>query len=202
MKLSGFWIPLICATPLFVLAQEDADRGVQSKAVALENPATRRIRAGTVGRWTHSSTIGLCWLTTMVLCRPNRSGRGKILAQSFGNVCIHTLVFFFQRNGQSENLAFRQLVEVLHGAIRLPMRRLGSKPRRLNRRGAQRTCRGNGVLCLNLQVRESPIERIATSGREDARKLRIMDSAHRASLTVLVFCNLRTAHVVGYSVRC
>src|SRR3989449_2276956 len=65
----------------------------------------------------------------------HRSGRGKILAQSFGKICIHALVFFFQRNGQSENLAFRQLVEVLHGAIRLPMCRLGSKPRRLNRRG-------------------------------------------------------------------
>src|SRR5216683_2708108 len=60
-----------------------------------------------------------------------RSGRGKLLAQSFGKICIDALVFFFQRNGQRENLAFRQLVEVLHGTIRLPMRRLGSKPRDL-----------------------------------------------------------------------
>jgi len=36
--------------------------------------------------------------------------------------------------------------------------------------------------------------------REDTRKLRMMDSAHRPSLTVLVFCNLRAAHVAGYSV--
>src|SRR6266404_4221832 len=66
-----------------------------------------------------------------------RSGRGKLLAQSFGKICIDALVFFFQRNGQSENLAFRQLVEVLHGAIGLPMRRLGSKPRDLTPEGAE-----------------------------------------------------------------
>ncbi|MDX6460750.1 MAG: hypothetical protein QOE55_4447, partial [Acidobacteriaceae bacterium] len=35
-------------------------------------------------------------------------------------VCIYALIFFFQRNGQSENLAFRQLIEVFHGAIMLP----------------------------------------------------------------------------------
>ncbi len=33
-------------------------------------------------------------------------------AQSFGKICIDALVFFFQGNGQRENLAFRQLVEV------------------------------------------------------------------------------------------
>src|SRR6266852_2698020 len=107
-------------------------------AVALPSVPELDLRASVPPARDHPEAGG-CWRAVSRLflshAVEHRSRRRKILAQSFGKVCIHALVFFFQRNGQSENLAFRQLVEVLHGAIRLPMRRLGSKTRRLNRRG-------------------------------------------------------------------
>ena len=46
MRLSGFWIALICATALSVPAQEDADRGVQSKVVALEKAWNQAYKSG------------------------------------------------------------------------------------------------------------------------------------------------------------
>ena len=50
------------------------------------------------------------------------SGRaGIVLAQALSKISVNALVFFFQRNGKSEDFPLRQLVEVLHGAIRLPI---------------------------------------------------------------------------------
>src|SRR5580704_5717477 len=49
----------------------------------------------------------------------DRGRSAKIMAQAFEKICIHPLVFFFQRNRQSKDLAFRQFLEVLHSAPRL-----------------------------------------------------------------------------------
>ncbi len=42
---------------------------------------------------------------------------GIVLPQALGKVGIDALIFFFQRNGQSQNFAFRQLVKLLHGEL-------------------------------------------------------------------------------------
>ena len=60
MRLTSFLLALVCATAILALAQEDADPGVQSKIIALEKDGIRRTNSVTIGRWTHSSTIGLC----------------------------------------------------------------------------------------------------------------------------------------------
>ena len=47
----------------------------------------------------------------------HRRGRGIVLPQTFGEIGVDALVFFFQRNGQSQNFAFGEFVELLHDAI-------------------------------------------------------------------------------------
>jgi len=42
---------------------------------------------------------------------------GVVLAQSFGKIRVHALVFFFQRNGQSQHFAFRKFLKLLHGDL-------------------------------------------------------------------------------------
>ena len=44
----------------------------------------------------------------------DRGGGGKVLAQALGVIGVDALVFFFERNGQGQDLAFRQAVEAAH----------------------------------------------------------------------------------------
>ncbi len=46
VRFSGFWIALVCATALFAPAQEDAERAVQSKIIALEKAWNQAYKSG------------------------------------------------------------------------------------------------------------------------------------------------------------
>src|SRR5580692_8837520 len=52
-------------------------------------------------------------------------GRGVIRPQPFGKIRVYPLIFFFQRNRQSQNFAFREFLKLLHGDLAyLPKRGL------------------------------------------------------------------------------
>ena len=48
MRLTGFFLALLCATAVLVLAQEDADPGVQSKIIALEKAWNQAYKLGDI----------------------------------------------------------------------------------------------------------------------------------------------------------
>jgi len=47
----------------------------------------------------------------------NRGRRRKVMAEAFGVVGVDAFVFFFERNGKSQNFAFGQIVESAHMLI-------------------------------------------------------------------------------------
>jgi hypothetical protein len=47
----------------------------------------------------------------------HRSPGGEILLAAFGKIGINTLVLFFQRNGQRQNLALRKITEQWREAV-------------------------------------------------------------------------------------
>ncbi len=79
-------------------------------------------------------------------------GGGIVLPQSLGEVGIHALVFFLQRNCKGEHFTFGEIVKLLHGALAYLPGRADDKPQA--RKGAKEPAEKSqgypvmpGVLC-------------------------------------------------------